>query len=197
MKSLTASRIKDALDLRVVIEHYGFTPDWSGAIRCPFHQGDNTPSLKLRTGKNTWKCFGCGKGGSAIDFVMELHDVGKDTACRELDATFHLGIYKECSFSERRAIAKEQMQQHKEAEARAIELEWSNMQYNLLARYRRWLAAQKLTDEIQFDIAYLDRLLDRYLGRDTTIKFDAAARINALLSKHPNRGDYDLHSGDY
>lgn len=37
---------------------------------CPFH-GEKTPSLSVSPVKNIWKCFGCGKGGTAITFVQE------------------------------------------------------------------------------------------------------------------------------
>jgi twinkle protein len=39
---------------------------------CPFHN-EKTPSFNTRKDKNSFKCFGCGKGGNAIDFVS-LHD---------------------------------------------------------------------------------------------------------------------------
>lgn len=39
---------------------------------CPFHN-EKTPSLNTLRNKNTFKCFGCGKGGNAIDFIS-LHD---------------------------------------------------------------------------------------------------------------------------
>ena len=38
--------------------------------RCVFHNED-TPSLMLDTSLNRYKCFGCGKGGDVIQFVME------------------------------------------------------------------------------------------------------------------------------
>lgn len=45
----------------------------TGAIGlCPFHN-EKTPSFNIRKDKNTFKCFGCGKGGNAIDFIS-LHD---------------------------------------------------------------------------------------------------------------------------
>jgi DNA primase catalytic core len=36
---------------------------------CPFHQ-EKSPSLSITPGTNKWHCLGCGKGGTAIDWVM-------------------------------------------------------------------------------------------------------------------------------
>src|ERR1044072_3419852 len=38
---------------------------------CPFHQ-EKTPSFSVNPSKNIFYCFGCGKGGSFFNFVMEL-----------------------------------------------------------------------------------------------------------------------------
>jgi len=37
---------------------------------CPFHN-EKTPSFTVSPGKNIYKCFGCGKGGNSIQFLME------------------------------------------------------------------------------------------------------------------------------
>lgn len=37
---------------------------------CPFHT-EKTPSFKVSPGKEIYKCFGCGKSGDAISFLME------------------------------------------------------------------------------------------------------------------------------
>ena len=37
---------------------------------CPFHN-EKTPSFTVSPAKGIFKCFGCGKGGNSVNFVME------------------------------------------------------------------------------------------------------------------------------
>jgi hypothetical protein len=52
-----------------------------GAFLCPFHT-EKTPSLFVKN--NRYKCFGCGKGGDTIGFVMELRKLNFINAVRLL-----------------------------------------------------------------------------------------------------------------
>lgn len=38
---------------------------------CPFHN-EKTPSFSVSTGKQIYHCFGCGKGGGVINFIMDI-----------------------------------------------------------------------------------------------------------------------------
>ena len=88
-----ARQIKEHLTARQVVELYGFHPDRGGYIQCPFHAGDNHGSLKVYDGnKSGWHCFGCGAGGSAIDFVMRLFGLSFAQACLKLNCDFGLGL---------------------------------------------------------------------------------------------------------
>jgi DNA primase len=42
---------------------------------CPFHD-EKTPSFNVRPTHGTFHCFGCGEGGSVIDFVMKIEHLG-------------------------------------------------------------------------------------------------------------------------
>ena len=41
---------------------------------CPFHN-EKTPSFHVNPARGIYKCFGCGKGGSPVRFVMEYEHV--------------------------------------------------------------------------------------------------------------------------
>jgi DNA primase len=42
---------------------------------CPFHD-EKSPSFNVRPGHGTFHCFGCGEGGSVIDFMMKIEHLG-------------------------------------------------------------------------------------------------------------------------
>ena len=87
------SQIKERVTALEAAEFYGFHHDRGGFIQCPFHQGDRHGSLKLYTGSRTgWHCFGCGAGGSVIDFVMRLFGVDFRQACVRINSDFSLGL---------------------------------------------------------------------------------------------------------
>ena len=68
----TIDRIYAAADIVDVISDY-VTLRKKGAnyqACCPFHN-EKTPSFIVSPAKGVFKCFGCGKGGNAITFVME------------------------------------------------------------------------------------------------------------------------------
>lgn len=50
---------------------------------CPFHN-EKTPSFSVSPSKNIFKCFGCGKGGDSLNFVMELENLSFPDAIRYL-----------------------------------------------------------------------------------------------------------------
>lgn len=87
-----ASDIRRMLTAQQVAEHYGFQVGRSGFMKCPFHQGDRTASLKLYDGEGGFHCFGCGANGSVIDFVMKLFGLNFRQAVLRINADFHLGL---------------------------------------------------------------------------------------------------------
>lgn len=86
-----ATEIKSRLTTKEVFLHYGFEPNRMGEICCPFHS-EKTPSLKIYDGDRGWTCFGCHKGGDAINFVREYFGLSFKDALVKINEDFSLGI---------------------------------------------------------------------------------------------------------
>ena len=87
-------RLKHEVSLARLIESQGHTLISQGkdlACRCPWHEGDDTPSCIVSPKTNLWHCFGCNAGGTVIDWVMRSHKVSFRHAC-ELLAEQHPGL---------------------------------------------------------------------------------------------------------
>jgi DNA primase len=80
-------RLKREVSLKRLIEAQGLKLISQGkdlACRCPWHEGDDTPSCIVSPKTNLWHCFGCDAGGSVIDWVMRTHKVSFRHACELL-----------------------------------------------------------------------------------------------------------------
>jgi DNA primase len=80
-------RLKREVSLARLIEAQGHKLVVQGkdlACRCPWHDGDDTPSCIVSPKTNLWHCFGCDAGGSVIDWVMRMHKVSFRHACELL-----------------------------------------------------------------------------------------------------------------
>lgn len=58
---------------------------------CPFHQ-EKTPSFMVNPARNSWHCFGCGKGGNAIGFLMEHETMTFPEAVRVLGKRYGIEV---------------------------------------------------------------------------------------------------------
>lgn len=64
---------------------------------CPFHN-EKTPSFTVSPSKNIYKCFGCGKGGNSVNFIMEHEQMSYYEALKYLAHKFNIEI-KEKEFT--------------------------------------------------------------------------------------------------
>lgn len=60
---------------------------------CPFHN-EKTPSFTVSPAKNLWKCFGCGKGGKPVHFIMEHEQLNYYDALRWLAKKYNIEIHE-------------------------------------------------------------------------------------------------------
>ncbi|MEG1573149.1 MAG: DNA primase, partial [Bacteroidales bacterium] len=66
---------------------------------CPFHQ-EKTPSFMVSPAKGIFKCFGCGKGGDSLTFIMEHEHYTYPEALRYLAQKYNIEIVEEEKTSE-------------------------------------------------------------------------------------------------
>lgn len=58
---------------------------------CPFHD-EKTPSFTVSPAKGIYKCFGCGKGGNSVNFVMEHEQFSYPEALKYLAKKYHIEV---------------------------------------------------------------------------------------------------------
>lgn len=61
---------------------------------CPFHN-EKTPSFIVSPAKGIFKCFGCGKGGNAVNFIMEHESLSYPEALKWLAKKYHIEVKEE------------------------------------------------------------------------------------------------------
>ena len=89
-RKMAAEEIKRLVSMQMLTDRYGYKVK-HGKMMCPFH-GDRNASLQIYPDTGGWHCFGCGRGGSVIDFVMEQEDCSFAKAVDALDQAFGLGV---------------------------------------------------------------------------------------------------------
>lgn len=100
-------RLKDLIRLdEVVRPHTELKSSGAGRFmaRCPFHN-EKTPSFSLDANKGVYHCFGCGVGGNAFTFLMELEGLTYVEAVERLAAQFGVTLRYE-QMSTRQANAQ-------------------------------------------------------------------------------------------
>ena len=85
---------------------------------CPFHD-EKTGSFTVSPSKGIFKCFGCGKAGHAVGFVMEIEQCSYIEAIRQLAKKYHIEI-------EERELTAEEKQKQDDRESMFIVNDFAN-----------------------------------------------------------------------
>ena len=89
--------------------------NWIGL--CPFHN-DRRPSFYVSRAKGICKCFACGEGGSAVNFIMKHEQLSYPEALRYLARKYHIEIQE-------KELTDEEKQAQTEREAMLMLNEWA------------------------------------------------------------------------
>ena len=92
----TVQQIQDAAKIEEVISDFvTLKRRGSGFVACcPFHN-EKTPSFHVSPAKGIYKCFGCGKSGSAVGFVMEYEHCSYSDALKYIARKYHIEVREE------------------------------------------------------------------------------------------------------
>lgn len=93
---------------------------------CPFHN-EKTGSFTVSPAKGIYKCFGCGKGGNAVNFIMEHEQLSYVEALRWLATKYSIHI-------EEKELTENEIKEKSERESMLIVTAYAQefFQYQLL-----------------------------------------------------------------
>lgn len=115
----TIERIKDVANIVEVVSEF-VTLRKSGSNYkglCPFHD-EKTPSFYVSPARGTCHCFGCGKGGNPVGFIMEHEQMTYPEALRWLARKYHIEIKE-------RELSDDEKREQSERESMFIVNEWA------------------------------------------------------------------------
>ncbi len=102
----TVNQILQAADISEVVgEFVNLKKRGANMIACcPFHN-EKTPSFSVSPSKGIYKCFGCGKGGDSVRFVMDLEGFSYPDALKWLAKKYNIEV-KEKEFTDTELAAQ-------------------------------------------------------------------------------------------
>jgi DNA primase len=116
----TTEKVKERADIEEVVSDYVPLKKKGQNLWacCPFHN-EKSPSFSVSPAKQIYKCFGCGKAGDPIQFVMDIEGVGFNEAIRHLAQKYGIEI------EEDQAVSPEDLQAYNERESLYIVLNFA------------------------------------------------------------------------
>ena len=87
---LDTARVEEVIGDFVTLKRRGS----SYVACCPFHN-EKTPSFHVTPSRGIYKCFGCGKAGSAVGFLMDYDHLTYPEALRYLAKKYNIEVKEE------------------------------------------------------------------------------------------------------
>jgi DNA primase len=119
----TIEKILDAAQIVDVVQE--FVPMKKRGVNllglCPFHN-EKTPSFTVSPSKGIFKCFGCGKGGNSVNFIMEHEHLSYPEALKYLARKYHIEI-------EERELTREDIEKQNERESMLVLTAYAGRQF--------------------------------------------------------------------
>jgi DNA primase len=120
----TIERIFDAAQITEVVQEFVSLKrrgvNYLGL--CPFHN-EKTPSFTVSPAKGIFKCFGCGKGGNAVNFIMEHEHLSYPESLRWLAKKYHIEV-------EEKEVTPEEIAKQNERESMLVVTQYAARQFS-------------------------------------------------------------------
>lgn len=119
----TVERILDAAQIVDVVQE--FVPLKKRGVNflglCPFHN-EKTPSFTVSPSKEIFKCFGCGKVGNSVNFVMEHEHLTYPEALKYLAKKYHIEVIE-------KELTQEELEKQNERESLLVVSSYASRQF--------------------------------------------------------------------
>ncbi len=162
--------------------------------RCPFHD-EKTPSFTVSPAKGIYKCFGCGKAGNAVSFLMEHDQLSFTDAIRKLALKYQVMLEEDKAQS-----SEEYNEAQKVRDSLLVALEFAKKYFREQLKSEEGLVAgesyfrergytQQTIDE--FELGYSPQGWESLVNEAIKNQFNLDYFVSAgLIKKNEERGTY-------
>ena len=192
-KIMDATNIVDVVSEFVTLRKAGV--NYKGL--CPFHD-DTTPSFMVSPSKQICKCFACGEGGTAINFLMKHEQITYPEALRWLAKKYSIDIQE-------KELTDEEKQQQSDRESMFIVNEWAmNYFHDILkndpdgvAIGRQYFRSRGIRDDIieKFSLGYALPQRDALAKAAQKAGYKAEFLVKTGVCIQGEKGIYDRYAG--
>ena len=195
----TVDKILDAVDIVDVVSDFVHLrrrgANYIGL--CPFHN-EKTPSFSVSRSKGICKCFSCGKGGSAVNFIMEHEQMSYYEALKYLAKKYHIEVKE-------RELTDKEKQEQSERENMLVVNEFAMKQFedNMYNTDEGRNIGLGYFYERGFNDSIIKKFHLGYSMDNSTALYDAVKKhgfnpkyaVETGLCMHNERGYYDRFKG--
>jgi DNA primase len=195
----TVEKILDAANIVDVVQEY--VPLKKRGVNllglCPFHN-EKTPSFTVSPSKGIFKCFGCGKGGNSVNFIMEHEHLSYPEALKHLAKKYHIEV-------EEKEASEEEVLKQNERESMLVVSAYASRQFmeNLfnsdegisvgLSYFRERGFRQNVLKK--FEIGYSFNKWDAFTGKAISDGYKQEFLVKTGLSIQKEERYFDRFSG--
>ena len=191
------NRVRDAVDIVELVSRYLSLKKAGASYKalCPFHK-EKTPSFIVSASRQSFHCFGCGKGGDVFHFLMAMDRVSFPEAVRTLARDAHVEIPETSpERAENAAAAAEERGSLYEANRRAADFYARLLASPAGTKAREYLKTRQISDEMvqRCRLGYASDSWDALLRAAAAAGLPPALLVKAglALERQDGEGHYD------